>query len=159
MSRSLLKQQEHSQVKTEETRLACSQYVSLHQQITSLFSHECPNWSCTAQPCMHSEHFSHASQLIFVTQNWAVVVGTTCYFNRLKGGSNDTAKTASAQRRQILEDIPGLCHVATEGASKHAIQPSSREEATRGKTRDRCFFSQLYYQCLHAVSKGCVTAA
>jgi len=55
-----------------------------------------------------------------------VVVGTTCYFNRLKGGGNDTAKmhVASAQRRQILEDIPGLCHMAIEWASKHVIHPS-----------------------------------
>lgn len=51
MFRSLLKQQEHLQVKTEETRLACFQCFCLHCQITLLFSPGCPNWSCIAWDC------------------------------------------------------------------------------------------------------------
>lgn len=84
MFRSLLKQQEHLQVKAEETRLACFQSCCLHCQICSS-APGAPTGPALPGTVHHSRHFGlsfHGSQLIFITQNSAV--GITCYFNRFK---------------------------------------------------------------------------
>lgn len=128
MFRSLLKQQEHLQVKTEETRLACFQCICLHCQITLLFSPGCPNWSCIACDC-------HAFWALFPCES------TNFYNTKLCCGDNLLLQKEAVirQNRSTLqwhsdkstwprrkETNPREDSKPTKWASKHVTHPSLR---------------------------------